>query len=386
MKRVLVYSDRSGIFGAEQIDHRLVLGLVDAGLDVCVAQPPADHLLARERRARGIRHHDLPEEDIYDLRRAAPSLDDDSAAAAVFTEARPDLVLFTDSFPCANLAAKREAAERRLPFLVLVHCVQPAWADEYADYVTRLPALYAAAHEVVAVSQDNLALLRRRFGLPRQRGRVIYNGRPDEYFAPTDVATRQRVRAACNVREDELLVLTLGRYEHAKGYDAILASLPQLLRLPQGRRLRFLWVGQGSREAKIRALARMLGGDRVQVQSVRHDVVDLLDAADVLLHPARFEGMPLVVLEAMAKRLPVLASAIGGNVEALGDTGMLLPLPVGSPEFAAHLVEGLAQLSDDASLRRRLGDAAHARAERLFRQSRMVAEYVALVRQALGRG
>lgn len=386
MTRVLVYSDRSGIFGAEQIDHRLVLGLADAGFDVSVAQPPADHRLARERRVRGIPHHDLPEEDIYDLRRVAPSLDDRSAAAKIFTEVRPNLILFTDSFPCANLAAKREAVERRLPFLVLVHCVQPTWADEYAGYVTRLPALYAAAHEVVAVSQDNLDLLRRRFGLPEQRGRVIYNGRPDEYFTPTDAAARQRVRTACDVREDDILVLTLGRYEHAKGYDAILAALPHLLRRPQGRRLRFVWVGQGSREAKIRGLARMLGGDRVQVQSARHDVLDLLDAADVLLHPARFEGMPLVVLEAMAKRLPVLASAIGGNVEALGDTGVLLPLPVGSPEFVAQLVESLVRLAEDAALRSRLGDAAHARAERLFRQSRMVAEYVALVGEALARG
>lgn len=386
MKRVLVYSDRSGIFGAEQIDHRLVLGLADAGFDVAVAQPFADNPLARERRARGIRHHDLPEEDIYDVRQVAPSLDDGSAASKIFAEARPDLILFTDSFPCASLAAKREAVEQRLPFVALVHCVQPTWAEEYADYVTRLPALYAAAHEVVAVSQDNLDLLRFRFGLPRQRGRVIYNGRPDAYFAPTDMATRERVRIACNVQEDELLVLTLGRYEHAKGYDAILAALPLLFRLPQGRRLRFVWVGQGSREAKIRALARMLGGDRVQVQSARHDVLDLLDAADVLLHPARFEGMPLVVLEAMAKRLPIVASAIGGNVEALGDSGMLLPLPVGSPEFVAQLVESLARLVDDVELRRSLGDAAHARAERMFRQARMVAEYVALVREALVRG
>lgn len=383
MTGILLYSDRNGVFGAEQIDHRLVLGLREAGFAVAVAQPPAETVLAAERASLGIRHHALPSENIYDWHHPAPSLNDATAAERCFDEARPDLILFTDSFPLANLAAKEAALRRGIPYLVLVHCVQPAWAEQYRAFVGRLAPLYAAAKEVIAVSADNLDLLRRDFGLSASRGRVVVNGRPTVFFTAPDQDVRRQARAELGIPDDHVVALSIGRYEMVKGYDLLLDALPLLRRSPQWPRLAFVWVGSGTLEAKLRRFARLVGDNRVRVLGERSDVRGLLDAADLLIHPARFEGMPLVVLEAMAKGLAIVASAIGGNIEALGDTGILLPAPVDSAEFKTQLAKAIGRLSEDAAWRRRLGAAAHARALAHFSEARMLANYLALIRASL---
>ncbi len=125
MSRILIYSDRGGAYGAEQINHRLALAFAAAGLSVAIAQSQEDNVLVAERESRGIPHHWLPAEDVYDWHRPAPSLTDPSAAAHCFASARPDLILFADSFPFANLAAKQLAARRLYP-LCGTHPLRPA--------------------------------------------------------------------------------------------------------------------------------------------------------------------------------------------------------------------------------------------------------------------
>jgi glycosyltransferase involved in cell wall biosynthesis len=384
MIHLLIFSDRNGIFGAEQIDHRLALGFREAGFQVSMAQPTADNVLIEERRGHGIPHHWLPVEDIYNWRVPAPSLSDPGPAECCFAEARPDLILFTDSFPLANLAAKEAAARLGIPYLVLVHCVQPAWAEQYAPFLPRLPNLYVAAREVVAVSTENLELLRGHFGLDPERGRVVLNGRPAVFFQPRNEAERRRVRAELGVTEDQLLVLTVGRYETVKGYDKFLDALPLLRRCPHWDRLAFAWAGSGTMADALRRVARMLGGGRVRVLGERGDVPALLDAADLMAHPARFEGMPLVLLEAMAKGLPIIASSVSGIPEALGDTGLLLPSPIGTPDFKQHLADALCALAGDAERRLALGHAARDRAVARFTEARMIGDWTDLVRRAAG--
>ncbi|MGZ8219136.1 glycosyltransferase family 4 protein [Methylomagnum sp.] len=381
MSRILLFSDRNGIFGAEQIDHRLALGFLAAGWRVSMAQPTADNALIDERRRHGIPHYWLPVEDIYHWHEPAPSLSDPAPAEDCFAAARPDLILFADSFPLANLAAKQAAARLGIPFVVLVHCVQPAWAEQYAACLPRLPAVYAAAREVVAVSTENLDLLRRYFGLAQGRGRVILNGRPDIFFQPRDAAERRRVRAELGIPDDHLLVLTIGRYETVKGYDLFLDALDLLRRRPHWQRLAFAWVGSGTMDDVLRWIGWMLGRGRVRLLGERGDIPALLDAADLLAHPARFEGMPLVILEAMAKGLPIIASGVSGIPEALAETGLLLPAPDETADFPRQLAEAINALADDAERRHALGAAARERAFAHFTQARMIDDWNALIRR-----
>lgn len=381
MKRLLLFSDRNGIYGAEQIDHRLALAFQGAGFAVSMAQPTADNLLAAERLQRGITHHWLPDDDIYNWLCPAPSLTDSAPAERCFAATRPDLILFTDSFPFANLAAKEAAARLGLPYIVLVHCVQPAWAEQYSAFGPRLPAVYAAAREVIAISTENLGLLRTHFGLGAESGRVLLNGRPAVFFEPRFESERRRLRAELGIPTDRVIALSIGRFESVKGYDLLLEALPLLRHCPHWAQLNFVWIGSGSLQKNCHRIAHLLGGDRVQIFGMRDDIPALLDAADMLVHPARFEGMPLVVLEAMGKGLPIIASAVSGIPEALGDTGVLLPSPAETPDFRERLATAICTLTGDTERRRALGAAARERALAHFTEARMIADWIALVRR-----
>jgi glycosyltransferase involved in cell wall biosynthesis len=122
-----------------------------------------------------------------------------------------------------------------------------------------------------------------------------------------------------------------------------------------------LVVGDGpDRPALETELGRLALEDRVRLAGERHDVSDLLAAADVFVLSSASEGLPVSVLEAMAANLPVVASRVGGVPELVvdGETGLLVE--PGDPE---ELAAALERLVGDRNLRRSLGAAGRARAE-----------------------
>jgi glycosyltransferase involved in cell wall biosynthesis len=384
VSRILIYSDRGGLGGAEQINHRLALAWRRLGHTVALAEPEQADTLKRLRRENAIAHFSLPSEDIYDWEHPAPSLSDASAAEEVFARFQPDLLLFADSFPFASLAAKQAAHRLGLGYLVLIHCVQPEWAEQYADFLPALPPLYYAARGVIAVSQDNLQLLRRHFRLPENLGEVITNGRPAAFFEPCNPLRRERERHALGLAPDQLLLLSIGRFELAKGWPELLAAIPRLRRHPVWPRLRLLWVGKGTLEPRMRKFARLFGNGQIILLPQHPDIPALLDAADLLVHPARFEGMPLVVLEAMAKALPIIATSVSGIPEALQDAGVLLPDAAADIDLAGLLADAMASLAGDPARRWQLGHAAKTRAQAHFTEKHMLDRYQQCLRRALG--
>lgn len=385
MKRLLLYSDMAAIYGAEQVTHALALGFARAGWRVTVAQPYAAHHLVAEQRASGVAHRWLEPDVLWDHSKPARMLTDHGEPERVLDEIRPDLVLFSDGAPMSLLTAKEVAARLRIPYVVLCHCVTAAWAEPFAAAVARLPETYAQARDVVAVSRENLDLLRSRFGLAPDAGVVIHNGRPDAFFAPRSAATRQRVRQELGLPADAVVSLTVGRMDLVKGYQYQVAAMKPLRASPAWPSLRFVWVGDGGLAEQLRGLAaRLRIDDKVHLLARRNDVPDLLDAADLFVLPSLFEGMPLAVLEAMAKGLPVIASAVSGTPEALGDAGCLVATPVRDPAFPQALASAIERLALDPEERRRLGAAARARAENRYRESRMVERYLNLAARAVG--
>jgi glycosyltransferase involved in cell wall biosynthesis len=95
--------------------------------------------------------------------------------------------------------------------------------------------------------------------------------------------------------------------------------------------------------------------------------------------------MPLAIMEAMAKGLPVVATAVSGIPEELGTTGQLLP-PAGQNPAALidQLVQTLTSWTADPQLRRAVGEAGRLRADRMFRESRMIEATVCLIGQHVG--
>ena len=382
---IALYTDCSGIYGAEQWNHTLLMALAQAGYRVTVIQPRAAHHLVDAQRQAGIAHVWLAEDNLYDLSRPARALTDPSEPRAILGQLRPDLLLFSDGAPVSSLAAKEVALTLNIPYLVVVHCVAEAWASQYAPFVARLPEVYRQAQTVVGVSQANLALLRGRFGLPTDQGQVILNGRPAAFFAAPDPTDRLRLREAWRIPDDAVVVCTVGSLERRKGYQYLLQAMRRLQASAVWPTLYFVWMGWGSQEGQLRAAVDRLGvQDRTRFLGERPDVVAILDAADIFALPSEYEGMPLSVMEAMARGKPVVATAVSGIPEELGDTGRLLPDPTVD---AATVVDGLVQTLEiwagDEGLRRVVGEKGRQRAATLFTEERMVAEYRALIQSAL---
>ena len=151
---------------------------------------------------------------------------------------------------------------------------------------------------------------------------------------------------------------------HATLFEA--ASLLQA----QGIQARWLLIGDGPLRTSLEDLVRQSGlGSLVRFTGFRNDSLALLKCADLLCLPSFSEGLSSAILEAMACRLPVAASRVGGVPELIvdGTTGMLV-----EPGNAAELASRLNRLLTDASLRNRMGEAGRLRVEQHFTCHQMV--------------
>ncbi|MEH0972534.1 glycosyltransferase [Micromonospora sp. CPCC 205546] len=175
---------------------------------------------------------------------------------------------------------------------------------------------------------------------------VVPNGVP---VPPDPVAARDRVRAELCLRPDDVVMIAVARLTWDKGYGVLADALH---RLPAtGDRRILLVAGDGPDRVGIAAALVGAGGTEVRMLGNRLDVPELLSAADVFVFPTLHENLSNALLEAMAHRLPVVASAVGGNVEVLRRGGGRL-VPAGDPDA---LAEALAGLLDDAAERDHLG-------------------------------
>jgi glycosyltransferase involved in cell wall biosynthesis len=142
-----------------------------------------------------------------------------------------------------------------------------------------------------------------------------------------------------------LRIINVGTFAQPyKGQDLLLRSVRQLNAEVEHLKLHVDFVGAGKHQAACVALARQLGleghvtfhGHVANVDSLRA----LLDAADVMVHPSQTEGMPRVIIEAMARALPCIATRVGGIPELL-DTECLVP--PGDCDAIARAIESLAR-------------------------------------------
>jgi glycosyltransferase involved in cell wall biosynthesis len=147
-------------------------------------------------------------------------------------------------------------------------------------------------------------------------------------------------------------------------------------------RARFIVAGDGPLRAELEALVGRLGLEQnVYFLGFRSDPRALIGLLDVLVVPSHTEGAPLVVLEAMAAGVPVVASAVGGIPDQVrhGEDGLLVP-----PGDPAALGDAVLELLGDPGLARRMGAAGSRKAATDFSHATMVERAVKVYRTALG--
>ena len=229
-------------------------------------------------------------------------------------------------------------------------------------YVER--ALARAADRVIAITESLRRFTIDEVGVPPDKVQTIHYGMDDLPAAwganPPD-----------DVPPDARILLAVARLVPQKGIDVAIRALPLL---PDDTVL--VVLGEGPERDLLVRLARELGVEQRGFLLGRvPDVAEWLRRATLLVHPARWEGFGLGVLEAMLAGLPVVATSVSSLPELVvdGETGILV-----QPDDAPALALGVARALEQAGL----GDAGRERAHREFSVARM-AEQTAVVYRSL---
>jgi starch synthase (maltosyl-transferring) len=283
---------------------------------------------------------------------------------------RPELV---QSFLFhANLAAKLAAPWAGRPWVVggiRVAERQRRWHLT----LDRLTARFSAGSVCVSEGVRRFTL---EAGIPPDRLTVIPNGiDPGPFDRAVPVA-----RSSIGIPEGSHLALFVGRLDNQKGLNVLLDAASRVAARSADWYLAI--VGDGPKRDWLteRLAADSLSG-RVRWLGRRSDIPGLLKSADVLVLPSLWEGMPNVVLEAMASGLPVVATRVEGSEELVqpGRTGWLVP-----PGDSEALTTALMEASQDADRCRTYGRAGRRRVEEWFTPERVVASYESLWTGLLG--
>ncbi|MEG4420425.1 glycosyltransferase [Microcoleus sp. LAD1_D5] len=390
---ILLYNtDDPGVGGLAQYNHAILCQLALLGYRVtCVQTKHSSPLLKREREL-GIEHLWLDFSGHKDLQRVLRNTQD---ARELFASNQPDMIIFSDGWPFSNFAAKQVVIEMGIPYMMVIGLVMPEHATfacgDVVPYVEG--ALYHClqARALIVGAYEHLNLLYQHFKLPKERGQVIYLGRSSKYFAHPNAAARQRLRQEIEIPEDAIVCFTSARLASIKGHRYQIEAIKQLQHSPVWSKLYFVWAGTGEGSAdnveiELRETIKELGvSDRVKAIGQRWDILDWLDASDIFILTSLADAAPsLAVMEAMAKGLPVVATAVGGIPEGLGDTGKLLPDPNTDPEGTAReLAKTVEAWAMNPELRHHIGQACKQRAEQVFKEERMLAESIEAIEKAL---
>lgn len=262
------------------------------------------------------------------------------------------------------------------PAILHVHHVWPA-ADRYLATLARaagVPHLVVTEHivgtshspgqralkrselnradAVTAVCGAVADTLVRDYGVTRDRVRVVPNGAdlPDDAREALEARAWRERFAASLIRP---LWVVAGRLEEQKGHAVLLDALAEVWK--RGLDFTLAVAGDGSLRGALEQRANELGiGGKVRFLGALDDAGPLLAAADAVVLPSLWEGLPLVLLEALVRARPTVATAVGGVPEVMEDGVHGQLVPAGQPVPLADALERFHRKPDRAT---RLGRA-----------------------------
>lgn len=216
--------------------------------------------------------------------------------------------------------------------------------------------------QVIAVSQDVSRSLTEQAGIPAERIVTIANGVDDHECSP--------LRPPLRRHSGEFVLGAFGRLAYEKN-QAVLLRVMALL-VSHRAQIRMVLVGDGPDRSMLEDLAKNLGiADRVDFLGFRSDVRDVMAEVDLVIHAPMHEGMPLVLLEAMAAARPLVVNdAPGGLREVVTDGVNGVVVASSDPKM---LADAVLTLIDDRSRRERMGQAGRLRWARNYSANAMAA-------------
>jgi glycosyltransferase involved in cell wall biosynthesis len=234
------------------------------------------------------------------------------------------------------------------------------------------------ADKIVAVSEKVKDTYSRNFIGSNLALEVVYNGvsRKTHRLAKEQV---RLLKESLGTNQQWKMVICVGRLEEPKGHRYLLEAAKRLSE--KGIFFNYLIVGQGSLKTELERQVKKLGlGNQFIFTGYRSDVEKLIEIADIAVISSVREGFSVALLELMAKGIPIVATDVGGNREALLDGSSAIIVPPGN---AIELSRGIERLANDDQLSSALGLEAKRVFEIKFTRSRMAEEYDRIYREVL---
>jgi glycosyltransferase involved in cell wall biosynthesis len=366
--RILFLSTSMGMGGADSQLLSAAREMISRGHDVLIVSMTPLGPMGQEARNTGI-----PTESL-ELKRGVPDPRGLTRLARLVRAWKPDVV--HSHMVHANLLARALRLVAPVPALVsTIHNIYEGgwlrmaayrWTNGLVDHMTIVSE--AASDHFVAKGI-----------VPQRLLTVIPNGVDPALFRTVPAEARQAFRRSVGL-DHEFVWLAVGRFEIAKDYPNMLRAFARLRERHAGAVL--LLVGRGSLQAETEAMAGSLGlGGSVKFLGVRSDVPEIMSAADGYVMSSAWEGMPMVLLEAAAAGLPIVATTVGGNREVVldGKSGYLVP--PGDSEALGSAMGRLMELPEDE--RGAMGEQGRERIRTHYGLSRVVDRWEAVYREVL---
>ncbi len=240
-------------------------------------------------------------------------------------------------------------------------------------------------HRFVAVSADVRARLVAYEGLRTRDIAVVPNGVQSEPVLPP--SERVALRAGLGFGPQDFVVGTVGRFDPIKNLPLLVDALAALIDRPDpgghDRRIAALLVGDGPERAAIETRVRALGlSERVRFTGFRQDARRLVQAMDLFVLGSFSEGTSMALLEALGAGIPVVVTAVGGNVEVVAahETGWVVPT-----DDRVALTAAIADAASNEVRRRQYAAAGRRRFAERYTFAGMIDTYRGLYREMLGR-
>lgn len=372
LNRVLMLSTAMGAGGgAEEQVIELAYGMKARGIDVRMVSMLSPSPMPADFEAHGIPLSHLG------MRKSIPDPRGVQRFNRIVREFRPDVV--HTHLVHANLLGRIARILQPVPALVCtLHSltmtgVNRDWSPIF-EIAHRLTDGLCDRTTAICHAAADYAVRRR--AVPAEKMTVIQNGIDTRQFSPNP-GSRDAIRHKLGVGSG-FVWLAVGRLVPPKGYPFLLESMRLL---PDDGSI-LLVCGQGSLYAPLKAMAEKLGlSRRVRFLGLRDDVPEIMNAVDGMVLSSDIEGLPLVLLQAAASELAIVATDVGGNCEVVleGVNGWLVP-----PQSPKHLAAAMAHLMAlPMDQRKAMGRLGRERVCALFETERVVDRWLQLYHQLL---
>ena len=308
IERIMFVVNCLNIGGAEVQVARLADGMIRRGKKVAVVSLRGEGPLSKQIADSGA--------ELYSLKMSAgiPSPMGVWRLRKAIKSFRPDAV--HSHIVHANLLSRVTRIIAKMPVLVTTaHSVNEGhrilelgyrYTDRFADLTTNVSK--AAVDRYVKIG-----------AAPVDRIQFVANGLDIGKFS-SDPADRGAIRAELGIADDQFLWLAVGRLQEAKDYPNMIRAFGKTLKNPVAANSSLMIAGEGLLEGELKAFTESVGlKDRIRFLGRRNDIPALMNAADAYLMSSAWEGMPMVLQEALACRLPVVSTDVGGNAEVAPD-------------------------------------------------------------------